>query len=80
MLRTWMDKVDSATSPAVTKLLPKVIQPFYTSLDTVWGSCGSTFLPTISTVQVFDRFVGMKTYFSRVSLNMDKLTLPVINI
>ena len=30
-----MDKVDSATSPAVTKLLPKVIQPFYTSLDTV---------------------------------------------
>ena len=30
-----MGKVDSATSPAVTKPLPKVIQPFYTSLDTV---------------------------------------------
>ena len=31
-----MDKVDSsATSKAVIKLLPKVIQPFYTSLDAV---------------------------------------------
>ena len=68
MLRTWMDKVDSsATSKAVIKLLPKVIQPFYTSLDAVWGSCGSTFLPTISTAQVFDRLVGMKTYLSVVS-------------
>lgn len=62
-----MDKVDSTISKAVIKLPPKVIQPFYTSLDTAWGSCGSTFLPTISTVQVFDRFVGMKTYVSAVS-------------
>ena len=30
-----MDKVDSTTSKAVIKLLPKVTQPFYTSLDTV---------------------------------------------
>ena len=35
LLRALMDKVDSTASKADTGLLPKVIQPCYTSLDTV---------------------------------------------
>lgn len=48
MLGALMDKVDSTTHKADTKLLFRAIQPSYTSLDTVWGSCGFMFLPTLS--------------------------------